>query len=150
MLVETSHSKQWLQRVALAAAVLLALLAILAIKDAAPARAANGSCTGPWEGLFDCEWNCNPQAATSWCWFDSGGTNARNWVDNSVEDFYSSHVWKCAAMVRADNGNTYSSNCNSNQITWNIPGGPCNCGGVYVRSWNNATSSRNLYSHGQS
>jgi hypothetical protein len=109
--------------------------------SAAPAQASNGVC----EGLV-CAWNCNPQAAESWCWFDApGGENARNWFFNSAWDNYENHVWKCAAAIKASDGKTYSSQCGNSKSVANIYS-KCNCGGLYVRTWNNATGSRNLFS----
>lgn len=105
------------------------------------AEAANGWCENQI-----CKWNCNPQGVSTWCWFDApGGENARNWFYNDGWDGYANHVWKCAAAIRASNGTTYSSVCNNNQLTWQSYG-QCNCGGLYVRTWNGASGPRDLYS----
>ena len=85
-------------------ALVLGVLALMLRLRRHGASAANGSCVGT-----HCQWNCNPQAGSSWCWFDSGGVNARNWFYNDATDFYATHVFKCAAAIRADNGNTWSS-----------------------------------------
>lgn len=122
-----------------------ALLTLVSVaRDAEPAQAANGSCIEKGGG-FRCEWNCNPQAATSWCWFDSGGENARNWFYNDATDFYASHVFKCAAAIKASNGDTWASQCGSAQTVASAYS-KCSCGGLYVRTWNNASGARNLFS----
>lgn len=130
--------------------VVLAIAAVaLLVSMAAPkAEAANGSCFAKGGGTR-CEWNCNPQAGESWCWFDSGGVNARNWFVNDASDTYATHVFKCAAAVRADNGNTWASQCGSSATVTNSYS-RCNCGGLYVRTWNNASGARNLFSSGES
>jgi hypothetical protein len=125
-------------------ALTCAAFAIGLANDVPSASASNGTCNA----FGVCEFNCNPQARESWCWFNApGGENARNWFRNTAEDFYESHVWKCAAAIRADNGNTYKSTCNSNQLTFNEYEA-CFCGGLYIRSWNNATGPRYIYSYG--
>jgi hypothetical protein len=137
-------------RPARASFVVLAIAFVALLVTMAPpkAEAANGSCIAKGSG-FRCEWNCNPQAGESWCWFDSGGENARNWFFNDASDSYSSHVFKCAAAIRADNGNTWASQCGASATVSNsYP--RCNCGGLYVRTWNNASGSRNLFSSGES
>jgi len=126
-----------------ASALVLALLAIGLAGNAPEAKAANGTCE-----VGQCTWNCNPQAATSWCWFDAvGGNNARTWYYNSARDYYANHVWKCAAAIRSDNGETWHSACGSAEIVSNSYL-YCPCGGLYVRTWNNASEPRNLYSVG--
>lgn len=127
--------------------VIALFMLVSLVHDAEPAQAANGSCVEKGGG-FRCEWNCNPQAATSWCWFDSGGVNARNWFYNDATDYYASHVFKCAAAIRADNGNTWASQCGSAQTVTNAYS-KCNCGGLYVRTWNNALGARELFSSGE-
>jgi hypothetical protein len=105
------------------------------------ADAANGTCENQI-----CKWNCNPQAGQSWCWFDAvGGNNARNWFYDDGWDGYANHVWKCAAAIRASNGTNWASTCNNNQLTWQRYS-LCNCGGLYVRTWNGASEPRNLSS----
>lgn len=126
------------------AVLAIAAAALLPALVPAPAEAANGSCIALGGG-FRCEWNCNPQAGESWCWFDSGGVNARNWFYNDASDSYPTHVFKCAAAIRADNGNTWASQCGSG-ATVSSSYTRCNCGGLYVRTWNNASSARNLFS----
>jgi hypothetical protein len=127
--------------------LLVAALALMLAISAPRASAANGSCFEHGGG-FRCEWNCNPQAGESWCWFDSGGVNARNWFYNDATDFYASHVFKCAAAIRADNGNTWSSQCGAGQTVANSYT-RCNCGGLYIRTWNNASGAREIFSSGE-
>lgn len=134
-------ARRFLKPLLLTGALLAVVFALAALTNASEAKAANGTCEN---GI--CQWNCNPQAATSWCWFDAvGGNNARNWFYDDGIDHYASHVWKCASAIRADNGSTWASTCNNNELTWQSYV-RCNCGGLYVRTWNNANEPRNINS----
>lgn len=121
-------------------------LALFAYKGAEPAFA--GTCQ-PYTGSgWYCTWNCNPQPAATQCWFsgNGGGSNARNWYHNTVNDTYVNGVHKCASAVRASNGNRWSNQCGYYFVVNDY--NRCNCGGLYVRHWNGASGARKLLGAG--
>lgn len=126
--------------------VLLAALTIgiLAVHGAGTAQA--GHCVENTGGGWTCSWGYNGETGSGAWWFFDGANPGRNWYANQGADFYANHVYKC---VRAGlgGGQIYRQTCNNNQTTAQSYA-RCNCGGVYVGTYNGASGPRQINSMG--
>jgi len=124
---------------ALAAALTLALAGAF---GSGRAQAANVSCI-PSEGIWTCNYYGNSWPAHSELWFDSGGTNLRNFRVNIGYDDYLQTVYKCMGYMDSGGGQLPRP-CSTNTPIlsipeWRRPG--------YVFMYHEASGPRNIHGY---
>jgi len=137
--VTAGSLKQTAATVAAAAALALALVGIF---GAGRAQAANASCT-PSEGAWTCNYYGNSWPAWAELWFNSGGTNLRNFRINIGYDDYGQTVYKCMGYVDSGGGQLPRP-CGTGTPTlsipeWRRPG--------YVFMYQGANGPRNIHGY---